>query len=313
MRGYVGVTDNDWYRFLAERPEITLVNFWRPGGGKEFRALVEGEYFLFKTHKTRESPGHLVGGGYYSGFAAAPVSEVWQLFGEANGVASLEEMRARIGHYRRTGIGPREDPVIGCIFVRDVAFFPGSLNISPPPRFASNIVQGKTYDMAAPDVAGYFADVMRLLPAESVDVAVDEPWHSAGPEFGAPRLTPQRLAQHAFKEVVLTAYQGRCAITGSKIRPALQGAHVLPLAAGGKNRLDNGLLLRADVHAMFDGGYLGVDPAYRLRVSRRLRDEFGNGEQFYARAGETIALPDRKVDRPHREFLEWHLEEVFKA
>jgi len=64
---------------------------------------------------------------------------------------------------------------------------------------------------------------------------------------------------------------------------------------------------------MFDGGYLGVDTTYRLRVSPRLRDEFGNGEQFYTRAGETIALPDRKVDRPHREFLEWHLDEIFKA
>jgi putative restriction endonuclease len=143
MGGYVGVTDNDWYTFLAKRPEITLVNFWRPGGGKEFRALAEGEYFFFKTHKTRKSPGRLVGGGYYSGFAAAPVSEVWHLFGEANGVASLEEIRARIGHYRRTGISPGEDPVIGCIFVRDVTFFPESLNVPSPPGFAANYRPGQ--------------------------------------------------------------------------------------------------------------------------------------------------------------------------
>jgi putative restriction endonuclease len=64
---------------------------------------------------------------------------------------------------------------------------------------------------------------------------------------------------------------------------------------------------------MFDWGYLGVDPSYRLRVSPRLRDEFGNGEQFSAQAGQLITLPDRKGDRPHREFLEWHLDTVFKA
>lgn len=64
---------------------------------------------------------------------------------------------------------------------------------------------------------------------------------------------------------------------------------------------------------MFDRGYLGVDPRYRLQVSPRLRDEFGNGEQFYARAGEVIALPARRADRPQREFLQWHLDEVFKA
>jgi putative restriction endonuclease len=91
------------------------------------------------------------------------------------------------------------------------------------------------------------------------------------------------------------------------------GAHIVPVTAGGRNRLDNGLVLRADVHAMFDGGYLGVDTRYRLRVSPCLRDEFGNGEQFYARAGEAIAVPARRADRPQREFLEWHLDEVFKA
>jgi predicted restriction endonuclease len=92
--------------------------------------------------------------------------------------------------------------------------------------------------------------------------------------------------------------------------PATSGT---PEIDGGENRVDNGLLLRSDVHTMFDGGYLAVDPSYRLRVSPRLRDEFGNGEQFYAQAGRVIALPDRKVDRPHREFVEWHLDEVFKA
>jgi putative restriction endonuclease len=234
MRGYVGVTDNDWYEFLAQRPEITLVNFWRPGGGKEFRALAEGDYFFFKTHKKPKKPDRLVGGGYYSGFAAAPVSEAWHLFGEANGVPSLEQMRERIAHYRRTPIGAGEDPVIGCIFIGDVAFFPRNIVIPPPPGFASNIVQGKTYDTTAAEVNRYFADVMRLLPAASADIGLgnDETWEDTGPVFGTPQLSPTRLAQHAFKEVLLTAYNGRCAITGSRIRPALQGAHILPVRAG---------------------------------------------------------------------------------
>jgi putative restriction endonuclease len=64
---------------------------------------------------------------------------------------------------------------------------------------------------------------------------------------------------------------------------------------------------------MFDRGYLAVDGSYRLRVSPRLRDDFGNGEQFYAQAGQAIALPERRIDRPKHDFLEWHLDEVFKA
>ena len=46
------------------------------------------------------------------------ISVAWELFGEANGVSSIEEMRARIAHYRRAPIGPGDDPVIGCLFIR---------------------------------------------------------------------------------------------------------------------------------------------------------------------------------------------------
>lgn len=64
---------------------------------------------------------------------------------------------------------------------------------------------------------------------------------------------------------------------------------------------------------MFDRGYLGVDPTHRLLVSPRLRDDFGNGEDFYARQGQQIAVPQRMRDRPHREFLEWHLDTIFQT
>jgi putative restriction endonuclease len=58
-----------------------------------------------------------------------------------------------------------------------------------------------------------------------------------------------------------------------------------------------------------------MDPKYQLVVSPRLREEFGNGEEFYSRAAsrEPIAVPMRPADRPNREFLEWHMDEVFLA
>ncbi|MGH3167227.1 MAG: HNH endonuclease [Trebonia sp.] len=111
----------------------------------------------------------------------------------------------------------------------------------------------------------------------------------------------------------MSAYHGHCAITGNKIRPVLQAAHIRPVTKGGENRLDNGMLLRSDVHTMFDNGYLAVDPQHKLIVSPRLREDFGNGEEFYAKAGSVIDRPDRKADRPYREFLEWHLDTVYKS
>jgi putative restriction endonuclease len=312
MRGYVGVTDDAWYRYLAARPEVSAaeVNFWRPGGDRPFRALTPGEPFFFKTHAPHN---RVVGGGFFSGFAGLRASEAWQMFGKANGVASLEQMRERIAHYRREPIGPHDDPLIGCVFVRDVTFFPDNMAFEPPPGFASNIVQGKTYDLADRQVSGYFADLMQFVLGKAIEIDFSQPWHAPGPVFGDPRLTPYRLAQQAFKAVVLSAYHGHCAITGTKIRPVLQAAHIRPVSDGGENRLDNGLLLRSDVHTMFDNGYLAVDPRHKLLVSPRLRTDFGNGEQFYAKAGKVIALPDHKADQPNREFLEWHLDTVYKS
>jgi HNH endonuclease len=308
VRAYVGVTDDNWYRFLADRPGVTEVNFWQPSGAREFRVLAPGEPFFFKTHYPHN---RLVGGGFFSDSARLRVSEAWEFFGEANGVASIEEMRARIGRYRRAPIGPGEDPVIGCLFVRDVRFFPADAIAEAPPQFARNIVQGKSYDMADPAVAGYFADVLQLTLGATVELDFHQPWHRHGPVFGDPRLAPYRLGQQSFKAVVLDSYHRRCAISGTHIPPVLQAAHIRPVTRGGEHRLDNGLLLRSDIHTLFDRGYLGVDPQHRLLVSPRLRADFSNGDQFYAKAGQVIDLPERRTDRPGREFLEWHLDEVY--
>ncbi len=201
--------------------------------------------------------------------------------------------------------------MIGCRFVRDVRFFPADAVADPPPQFARNIVQGKSYDLADPAVAPYFAGLMQRILGAAVELDFSQLWHRPGPVFGDPRLAPYRLGQQSFKAVVLDSYHRRCAISGTHIPPVLQAAHIRPVTQGGEHRLDNGLLLRSDIHTLFDRGYLGVDPQHRLLVSPRLRADFSNGDQFYAKAGQVIDLPERRADRPGREFLGWHLDEVF--
>lgn len=126
---------------LGERLDEAVTAAWQtldagPAGG---------EPFFFKSHFP---DNRVVGGGCYSGFVAMPVSEAWELYGEGNGVASLQEMRTRISRYRTRAIGPIEDPVIGCIVIRDTRFFSTDTAAEPPPGFAPNIVQGKGYDLA---------------------------------------------------------------------------------------------------------------------------------------------------------------------
>lgn len=48
QKGYVGLTDPDWYSFLSDRPRVDEVNFWQPHGGRAFRAIAPGDPFFFK-------------------------------------------------------------------------------------------------------------------------------------------------------------------------------------------------------------------------------------------------------------------------
>lgn len=73
------------------------------------------------------------------------------------------------------------------------------------------------------------------------------------------------------------------------------------------------LLLRTDVHRLFDRGYVTVTKDYRFRVSRRLRDDFDNGEPYFPYDRQEIWRPPNAADRPSREFLEWHADTVFRG
>ncbi len=303
------MTDHDWYEFLATRKDLSEVNFWRPTDKRRFNAISPGEFFFFKTHAP---DSRIVGGGRLAGWELLPLSAAWEFYGPGNGAPSLEDLRILIGG--RNGLRTAEDPEIGCILLYDVTFFaPGTSMALPPGLWSSGIQQGKSFDLAEQPYTPFFDVLTTRVLSRGVEIDFSDPsWKHDDPMFRQ-RLQNVRLGQSAFQAQVLSAYHRKCAITGTKIWPALEAAHIRPVTRGGEHRLDNGLLLRSDVHTMFDRGYLGVDPSHRLLVSPRLRDEFGNGEKFCAQAGQVIALPDRKVDRPHREFLEWHLDTVFKA
>ncbi len=310
VRAYIGVTDWDWYQFLRGRG-ATEVNFWQPSGGHRFGAIPQGAPFLFKSHYSHGN--RIIGGGFLSGWAALSVTRAWEFFGEDNGCATLGEMRNQIRKYRRKTLDDGgTDPEIGCIMLRDVRFFDPDEAPDAPPGWSSNIVRGRSYDLASSE-GGYVEQVLDTLLSRHLSRV---PGAVRGEVFGQPGLSPVRVGQVAFKALVQEAYGRRCAVTGNKIVPVLQAAHIRPVANHGENRVDNGLLLRADVHALFDRGYVGVHPQKKtLLVSPSLRADWGNGEEFYQRAvsGGTISMPRRRVDQPNADFLTWHADAVFRT
>lgn len=320
MRLYISPTNYEWYlQLMGMRPDE--VNFWLPSGSRSFKALQPGEPLLFKS-KTKDTgitgPGFVMGGGFFVRYVTSTVSLAWQAFGEKNGVPNSNDFLARIQSLG--GDTSAMDPAIGCIILNEPFFFPRELWVPAPAGFPITAPQGKGYDATDPEarrvwdaVVARIADPRAIVGPES-NTSVHEPGEApAGGRYGTPYLTSSRLGQGAFHLSVLDAYRNRCAVTGEKVRPVLEAAHIKPYSLEGPNVVPNGLTLRADIHKLFDRGYVTVDKDLRFRVSSLLKSEFDNGIDYYRYQGDRLAvLPERPSDMPAPSYLEWHNDVVFR-
>jgi putative restriction endonuclease len=250
-----------------------------------------------------------VGGGTYVWSTSFPASITWEAFREKNGAATMADMRARIERYRRVVGLPNEDYTVGCIILEDPFFLAEDQWIPVPPDWQRNIVQGKTYDLESMVGRRLWEQVLEQRRLAMARAQLDP----NAPMYGDSVLVRQRLGQGAFRLLVTDAYGRRCAVTREKALPVLQAAHIRPVSHDGRHLVTNGLLLRSDVHTLFDRGYLTITPDYQFRASRRLRTEFQNGEEYFAMEGKELWLPPRPEDRPSSEFLRWHNDVSFLA
>jgi putative restriction endonuclease len=95
--------------------------------------------------------------------------------------------------------------------------------------------------------------------------------------------------------------------------PALEAAHIRPVTETQAHHVRNGPLIRSDVHRLFDAGYITVTPEYRVEASRRMREDFNDGENYLKLHGSGILVPRDQEFRPDPEALRWHNENRFRG
>ena len=214
-------------------------------------------------------------------------------------------MRERIARYRSKK-SHGNDFDIGCRILTQPFFFDEANWIPTPTSWSSNIVSFETYDTTGADGRRLWEAVSDRLGRQA-DFELGE----ERAKFGEPRLIRPRLGQGAFRELVTDIYARRCAVTRERTLPALEAAHIRPYSDGGRHEAHNGLLLRRDIHSLFDHGYVTVTPGMRFEVSGRIREKFENGRDYYALHGRSVAVPERSVEQPAKHTLEWHNDRVF--
>jgi HNH endonuclease len=137
------------------------------------------------------------------------------------------------------------------------------------------------------------------------DVSISDPFNPSDVDdakeiaFGAITI---RRGQPKFRRDLIKAYNGKCAVTGTAIIPLLEAAHIVPYQGKKTNHISNGLLLRADIHTLFDLNRLTINSDLEVVVSTSLK-----GTEYGQYQGKKLAVPAPRSQRPSRAAVAWRL------
>lgn len=307
--GTIAITDFGWYEFLSQRQTWDEVNFWTPSARFPFRAPEFSPFFF----KLRAPHNAIVGFGYFARYAALPDWLAWECFKEGNGCSTFDEMRQRLATIRRgyRYAGSDSVPQIGCIVIANAVFFPREQWVQQPSDWPVRAQRPTRYNLIHGEGERVWRECLeRFYANDSRGTHNVEAARETG-RYGSPALIQPRLGQGAFRVAVTEVYRRACAVTGEHSLPVLEAAHIRPFSREGPNHVRNGLLLRADLHRLFERGYLTVTREHVLEVSNRLRIDFENGRTYYPLHGTRISTPNELHERPDPSYLSWHNEHVY--
>jgi len=130
------------------------------------------------------------------------------------------------------------------------------------------------------------------------------------------REVKTRVNQNVFRQIVLANYSNKCAITGIDLPDLLVASHIIPWAKREEERLnpENGICLSALYDRAYDKGYIGITEKYEIILSGGLKKK--HKEEYHARyfaslSGSKIVLPKKYY--PKKDFLQFHMDEIFKG
>jgi len=117
-----------------------------------------------------------------------------------------------------------------------------------------------------------------------------------------------RRGQRKFRAILLKAYNGKCAVTECNMTEILEAAHIFPYKGDHTNHIQNGILLRSDIHTLFDLGQISVNADnYKIKISKQLSEH-----EFYKDLdGKILQLPQLTKEHPDRKLLKYHYLKIF--
>ena len=172
--------------------------------------------------------------------------------------------------------------------------------------------------------AGWFRRAVRPLEGHEFAQILQRGFASLSESLASDRVrerevvysvSQRRFRDRAFSTAIRRHYGGTCAFSGLRIvngggRPEVQAAHIRPVADRGPDSVRNGLALSSTFHWMFDRGLISVNDDYSLLLKR---SAIPSRVLSLVNRDGTLRLPSRPAYRPHRRFLAYHRERIYKG
>ena len=285
----IAPTDYNWFSFLKETYTTGIVNFWTPTPWKIKNVELGSKWFF----KKKGGEKLICGYGIYNGIQIMTVKNAWTKFGTNNGCSSYAQFNSELSKYNDTIEGEKE---IGAILLSDVVFFDEKDFINLDNRrieWSNNIVKYKTYNDS---------DIMLSTSIEQkTNFKLVETLNKRRKDSNI----NLREGQSEFRQKISKAYHYKCCVTGESCPDLLEAAHIQSYISKDSNHIQNGLLLRVDIHKMFDSGLIAINKDYEIIISSEITTDY-----YHNLAGRKITLPDDIADYPSKEALVLKMNEL---
>lgn len=304
-KGFMIITDFNWYSFLKENYLGGLVNFWRRDTRK-FNILEKGDRIYFLNKKDKSLNGRkIIGMGRFIEYRVETVEKAWIKHQSNNGYDNIKSMLKTLNN-GKTNIKSK-DSKIGCIILNDIIFFdeyidPKEVYIN----FEKNIQMGKSISLKEENLILKCMDGIGngVLDIDEEIALTGEEDFDEGREIN--RKVNVRVNQDKFRRKLLRKYKN-CLICGIDKKDLLRASHSKPWkVSNSKEKVDvnNGLLLCANHDCLYDRFLITFDDNGKIIISSNIDTE--NRKRLNINEEITIDVSDYC-----KKYIEWHRCEFF--
>lgn len=287
----IAPTDNGWFTHLRREKIVNDINFWTPTPWNVKMSEGDRLYFMLKSPIRK-----IGGGGYFKSYQNMTVEQAWDKYGIKNGFVTKKAFVDSLTTHRSKNTKNKdrlnEESLIGCIVLEHVVFLDDDKFIELESEsqivFKKQIVTTKQYDNDDDDLLDkIFKDEQTRTNEDFslVDSDVEKEKASA--------IVTKRFGQGKFKADISEIYQNKCCVTGEETPELLEAAHIQSYKNNSSNHKKNGLLLRIDIHKLFDKGLIYIDEEYIIHIS-----PFVKSDNYRLLEGQKISLPNNVNDYP---------------